>query len=337
MASAAALITAGQIPPRDRIDAIRDAVWSSVVRIEIDHKVPSEAIDTKIKVAQLGGVGLCSVSSTSATVRRTSRLARADEEPAVFLALELSASGVIVQDGREALIRPGQFAIFDTSTPYTLLFPGRIDQHYFRIPAAALGLSRKALRDSTAIAFGTGDPVGELAAMYFAKLASPEMSRDHYSAAVIEPALHLIRAAISTRLGNDAPAEGSGSILGLRIMAYLRAHLSDPGLRASQVAAAHHISVRYLYAVLEREGVSLREWIVQRRLDECHKDLADAHQRSTTISEISHRWGFVDDAHFSKRFRLAYGITPRDWRALSRFGSMLATTVDETPFGVLAP
>ncbi len=317
MASAATLIRAARVPVPDRVDAIRDAVWSSVVRIEIDHNVPTDAIDTNIRVAELGGVGLCTVSSTSATVRRTARLARAEDEPAVFLALELSGSGLVVQNGREALLRPGQFAIYDTSTPYTLVFPGRIEQHFFRIPAAALGLSGAALRDATAVAFGAGDPIGELAAMYFTKLAAPEMSEQRHSPALIAPALQLIRAAIAARSGDDR-LEGAGSVLTLRVLAYVRAHLHDPELRASRIAAAHHISVRYLYTLLAREGISLREWILQHRLVECRKDLADQSHRSATISEVSRRWGFVDDAHFSKRFRAAYGMSPREWRALAR-------------------
>ncbi|MFJ9520782.1 AraC family transcriptional regulator [Kitasatospora sp. NPDC101801] len=31
---------------------------------------------------------------------------------------------------------------------------------------------------------------------------------------------------------------------------------------------------------------------------------------------VARRWGFVNPAHFSRVFRAAYGVSPREWRAL---------------------
>ncbi|MFI6084636.1 AraC family transcriptional regulator, partial [Streptomyces sp. NPDC051217] len=36
--------------------------------------------------------------------------------------------------------------------------------------------------------------------------------------------------------------------------------------------------------------------------------------RLRTIATIGRSWGFPDATHFSKVFKQAYGITPRDWR-----------------------
>ncbi|MGW9499321.1 helix-turn-helix domain-containing protein [Streptomyces prasinus] len=46
----------------------------------------------------------------------------------------------------------------------------------------------------------------------------------------------------------------------------------------------------------------------------CHRDLTDPRLRSRSIRAIATRWGFVDAAHFSRAFRAAYGVSPRDHR-----------------------
>ncbi|GAA2623025.1 hypothetical protein GCM10010307_08050 [Streptomyces vastus] len=102
--------------------------------------------------------------------------------------------------------------------------------------------------------------------------------------------------------------------LSLRITQYLRKHLADPDLSAARIAAAHDISVRHLYAVLSRSGISLGDWIRARRLAECRRELAGPNGRLRTIAAIGRRWGFADATHFSKVFKQAYGISPRAWR-----------------------
>lgn len=102
--------------------------------------------------------------------------------------------------------------------------------------------------------------------------------------------------------------------LSLRITQYIRDHLADPGLCAPRIAAAHGISVRHLYTVLARSGISLGDWIRAHRLAECRRELAGPQGRVRTIASIGRTWGFVDATHFSKAFKSAYGISPRAWR-----------------------
>jgi AraC-like DNA-binding protein len=35
-----------------------------------------------------------------------------------------------------------------------------------------------------------------------------------------------------------------------------------------------------------------------------------------TIAAVARRWGFADATHFARRFRDAYGLSPREWRQL---------------------
>jgi AraC-like DNA-binding protein len=104
------------------------------------------------------------------------------------------------------------------------------------------------------------------------------------------------------------------SSLSTRIAMYLRQHLGDPDLSPAQVARAHNISVRHLYNLWAGRDVSPGRWIIQERLEAARRELAKPAAQSRTIAAIAHQCGFTDAAHFSRRFRDAYGMSPRDWR-----------------------
>lgn len=304
------------IPAPDREETIRHAVWESLVRIDIDHHLPPEDLVAHIGLDTAGPLEICSARATSMTIRRTPRLAREDEEPAVFLGLQVSGTSLVAQNGRQALLRPGDFALYDTVTPYTLLFDAGVDHHFLRFPRAALALPERALRDITAVTLGPGNPLAGLASTYFSQLfASEGLRSGPHGDAVAEPSIELVRAVVASQLGSQdlarAPLEAT---LGLRITRYMRAHLADADLSAARIAAAHDISVRHLYTVLARSGISLGDWIRSRRLAECKRELAGPQGRARTIAAVGRSWGFVDATHFSKVFKQAYGISPRAWR-----------------------
>ncbi|MCG5217013.1 AraC-like ligand-binding domain-containing protein [Streptosporangium soli] len=304
------------MPPRDREEVVRHAVWESMVAVDIDHRPPAEDIAVRIGLGAVGPLRICSARATATTIRRTEQLAREDKEPAVFLGLQVTGTSLVVQNGRQCLLRPGDFAVYESIAPYTLLFDEGVDHHFFRFPRAALALPERLLRDIAAVSLGSDNPIARLAFTYFSQLAvSDDMRQGVHADAVVEPSIELLRAVLASQHGNSslmrAPLEAT---LSLRITHYVRAHLADPDLSAARIAAAHGISVRHLYAVLSRSGISLGDWIRTRRLAECRRELAGPNGLLRTIAAIGRSWGFVDATHFSKVFKQVYGISPRAWR-----------------------
>ncbi|MFF3484397.1 helix-turn-helix domain-containing protein [Streptomyces sp. NPDC002701] len=304
------------IPPRDREEVVRHAVWESMVAVDIEHGPPAEDISVRIGLGTVGPIRICSAWATSVTLRRTERLAREDEEPAVTLGVQMAGSSLVVQNGRECSLRPGQFAVYESIAPYTHLFDEGVDYRFIRFPRAALALPDRMLRDITAVPLGSDNPIARLAFTYFSQLAvSDELHQGVHGDAAVQPSTELLRAVVASQHGNSGLAAAPlDATLGLRITQYLREHLADRDLSAARIAAAHGISVRHLYAVLSRSGISLGDWIRARRLAECRRELADPNGRQRTIAAIGRSWGFVDATHFSKVFKRAYGMSPRAWR-----------------------
>lgn len=82
------------------------------------------------------------------------------------------------------------------------------------------------------------------------------------------------------------------------------------------IASALHISTRYLHKLFEADGTTAGAWIRARRMERCRRDLADPMMASYSVSTIGARWGLLDPSRMSRLFRQAYGMSPREYRAL---------------------
>ena len=209
-------------------------------------------------------------------------------------------------------------AVYDSTRPYTVLNTDRTELHYFQVPRSALALPDGTIDAVAGLRIGPdNNALAAVVAPYFDRLGSTDVL-DHPTAAalVAGPSIDLLRALITTHVADEpravAPLQGS---LVLRVQEYVRTHLADRDLSAATIAAAHHVSVRHLYAALERAGVGLQDTIRSLRLQECRRALRDPACAHLTVSGVGARWGFVDASHFGRVFRREYGMTPREWRA----------------------
>jgi AraC-like DNA-binding protein len=314
----ALIVDTRDMPMGDRAEAVTQVVHDTLVAVDIDftEEAPVSAAGT---INELGDLKNFSVQSNALTVNRTPAQARDDLRPSVFLGVQRSGTSIVVQHGREALLRPGELVLWDTTAPYTLFDPEGIRHHFFRLPIDRLALPHNLITQLCAVTLSPDHPVADLAATYFRRLANRLDAFDRPDAEAIgAPSIELVRALITTHL--DATELGKDAMhetLQLRVMEYLRARLHDPDLSAAQIAAEHHISIRQLYKVLAAAGVTLGDWIRAERLAGCRRDLADPAAHRTSVGSIARRWGFTDASSFARMFRAAYGISPRQWRDLS--------------------
>ncbi|MEU6672169.1 helix-turn-helix domain-containing protein [Streptomyces sp. NPDC046727] len=65
---------------------------------------------------------------------------------------------------------------------------------------------------------------------------------------------------------------------------------------------------------LPGESLTVSSWIREQRPAHARRDLADPALRGTPIHMIASRWGFPRAADFSRAFRNACGIPPKDYR-----------------------
>jgi AraC-like DNA-binding protein len=97
------------------------------------------------------------------------------------------------------------------------------------------------------------------------------------------------------------------------VLRFIEVHLSDPNLSTSRAANGCGISARYLAALLQRHGTSFTALVWDQRLANAQKWLSSS--SDTMIAEVAYGVGFKSPAHFSRMFKRAFNINPRDYRA----------------------
>ncbi|HEY0200837.1 MAG TPA: AraC family transcriptional regulator [Burkholderiaceae bacterium] len=112
--------------------------------------------------------------------------------------------------------------------------------------------------------------------------------------------------------GMDAQRAGRRDAL-KRVRTYIAAHLGDPALSQAGAAQAAFLSPNYLAHLLRKEtGRTFTDLVLERRMALAQSLLAGTGRR---IGDIAHACGFADEAYFSRRFRLRFGVSPRGYRS----------------------
>lgn len=104
-----------------------------------------------------------------------------------------------------------------------------------------------------------------------------------------------------------------------RIQRHVAVHLRSPSLDAESLCRSFHVSRSQLYRMFEPLG-GVARYIQQQRLVRAGAELASPANDHRRIYEIAFALGFTSEAHFSRLFRQAFGMSPSDMRASAQAG-----------------
>lgn len=301
-------------------DEFREAINHGFVPLETGTDDESGFRAVMRDGCRLGPITITEVSATAHTVRRTPRAIRTDTGDFFKVGLQTHGYSVLEQDGREALLAPSDFAIYDTTRPYQLSFDDRFRSLVVMFPRSLLQVTPNAISRLTARRIPGDRGIGALLTQYVQSISAlPQHPVPAVSQHLHDGVLDLLSAALTEQLGDLAPpAETRLHTERLRITSFIEARLSDPALDTPMVAAAHHVSVRHLQKIFQSDGISVASWIRARRLERCRRDLLDPEFAHLPVAAIGARWGLRDAAHFSRAFKAVHGDTPGSYRARSR-------------------
>ncbi|WP_207307861.1 helix-turn-helix domain-containing protein [Arthrobacter sp. S39] len=298
----------------ERFDAWKDAVNAAFVPLSVASPEPG-TFNGSLICQGMGTTHVSEVSGSASQVRRTSREI-ADNDPGLIkLGLQLRGYSVVAQDGREAALTPGDFAIYDTSRPYDLYFDDSFRMLVVMFPPEALQLSRRDIASLTASRVSGRQGLGSLTSTLLGAMGQQLHDGQVPGAATVSDALlSLVSAVFAERIDPGSPLNSQRLVLLARVQAYISSHLGDPDLTVTEVAAAHHVSVRYLQKLFEEHGETASAWIRRKRLEKCRLDLQNPQLRDRPVSAVGMHWGFTDASSFSRAFKSAFGQAPAEYR-----------------------
>lgn len=276
----------------------------------------------RLRSRQLADASLIELTATPQTIERAPGLITQTDKPYFIVSMQLSGTGMMLQDGREAVLGPGDMAIFDTNRAYTRTYDTNFRSIVFRLPQSFLDLPSESISQLTATRFAGDSGPSSLVAPFLAGLANNmERLSGVTGLRFIRNTSDLIATMLHSELGlriATAP-EGNRTIILRDIDLFIEQHLSDPRLDPQSIAAAHFISLRNLHGLFHDRGVSVSSWIRTRRLDLCQRDLLDPILSHVAVASIAAKHGLTDPAHFSRLFKRTYGVSPSDYRVRSPF------------------
>ena len=311
------LLTTAAVATRQRQAYWVDLVCDTYVQLECDPHGGARTIEGDIAVDSLSTLALSRVTSSAQIVRRTAAKIASASEDFFLVSIQTQGRGMVSQDGRDAVLQPGDFALYDSTRPYTLTFDGSFQQYVLMLPGPTL---RSALRDTqrlTATAVGSERGAGHLMINMIRTLASDiDTLAPESAAAVADSVTQILVAGLSALPAARGQALSPRTAFHReRVRACVRERLRDPMLSVGEIGRLLRLSPSTLHRVWAGEPCSLTDWIWAQRLDAARRDLGDPSLAARSVSQIAFSWGFNDAAHFSRAFRARFGRSPSDLRA----------------------
>jgi AraC-like DNA-binding protein len=303
------------LPARDRLPAWREFYGPRVNGADV-QPVPGMPFRAEVTLRALPSFGLTTTESTPARYARTRRFLADDRD---YFGLHLSfAGGACGQRNREIACDPRTAVLMNVAEAGWIVSARQMRFWGLWFHRAKLDPRVSGLDDRVLQPIGSDtEPVRYLIGYvrYLAEqqtLADPEVARI--------AAVHLCDLFVLV-LGGKRDATMLAQGRGLRaarlqaIKRYVTNNLGQPGLTVGAVAAHHCVAPRYVQRLLEGEGTTFSEYVLNERLTRAHKMLANPYYARRTVSAIALETGFGDVSYFNRRFRRRYGMRPSDVRA----------------------
>jgi AraC-like DNA-binding protein len=176
----------------------------------------------------------------------------------------------------------------------------------------ALALPRQTLREVIGHPIRLDDGLGAVLTGFMSAAIHQAPAIGTAAGRVGEAALHLITGSLdATELPHEDAAADAQRI---RVLEYVRTHLTDPDLTHGRIAAALHLAPRTLHRLFEGEPHTVTELIRLQRLEAARRELTNPVFRNRSIAAVAARWGFPSQAHFTRCFQTRYGTSPSTLR-----------------------
>lgn len=275
--------------------------------------------------AHLGACRLSEIKAKSHLVVGDRTLWRSFDADPIKILMQLGGRSRFEQKQVAVDLGPGAAVIFDPMRSYSLLNLSDLDQLVLQVP-------RSTFSDET---------LGRLSAPV--PLSGDDDSLTHVVSGLMQMAIstaHKLDAVGCRRIGESLMQLVNGLIqaspvppnfrrspleaLRERIVAYIDANLTRPGLSAGDIARNMGCSRRYLHRAFEGEDATLERFVWNRRLERSKEELLSPARASDSISEIAFACGFNSSAHFSRAFKSRYDLAPSElrqsMRAMAHYG-----------------
>lgn len=297
-------------------DYWREVVCGEFVQLGCEPQPGQDLNDFEANLR--GGVGFTDVSfseviSKPQIVKRTAEHISKSGEDDFLISFQLENNCTVRQYGREALLTPGSFALYDSTAPYSLSFEENFHQFVVQMPRDVLARHLIEPEKYAAISVNASTGLGSVLKDFIFSLANELSSSEVAPSDVLsENLVSLIALSFSSTVMQSGLAESDcvKDALIRRIKQFVESNLFDSTLNNNKVAESQGISIRYLHKLFQEKEESIHEMILNKRLSAAYELLSTNRSTKPTIESVAYHVGFSGASHFSRAFKIRYGVCP---------------------------
>ncbi|MBO2463250.1 helix-turn-helix domain-containing protein [Actinomadura violacea] len=313
-------------PPKGHLARLDEIFAESPYPMRLLSDSP-DTFRTSMRTLDLGTVNVVELTLPSSEVLRTTRLVRRSDPELCSVIFPVQGRLILSQADRQAALTTRDFALYDSSLPFRLKIA--VDGETTKLvrahlPRALVGMPADAMGRLLAMPLPGRTGVGGLLVRYLTDLAARAAEYRPADLPRLDAIAHdLLAAAVAHHLDADPALQNDSHRHGLllRIEAFIRQHLRDPDLSPETIAGAHHISLGHLHRLFGARDTTVAAWIRRQRLEGARRDLSNPALQAVPVHRIAVRWGFRDHSTFTRAFRAAYGLPPKEYRHRARIGA----------------
>jgi AraC-like DNA-binding protein len=270
-----------------------------------------------LEVVSLGPIRICRIHAGQHERPWDNDNDRYARAPFLKIAFQTRGVAQLRQGERRTVLRPNTWAMYDASRAYAVEHIEPLDQWSILIPREIKSPEIElALRNTPDASL----PISGLSSILFDSARSAFAEADFVDPAMRESLgggiLEFAKLALFDRLAGSDRIPMVDTFRE-KVKRYVVRNLGDSELSVDSIAEGLACSKRYLHKGFAQSGATLSQFIWDERLERTRRDLASPALANRSITEISFNWGFVNSAHFSRRFKGRYGISPREFRQMA--------------------
>ncbi len=308
--------TTANTPAHDRSSRWNAVIMDAYFPLELQFQNPLQ-FDGRLSRMPLGHVGLSRLTSSPVRYERSASHIREAREEEYLVTMPRAAPVSFCQLGREVRCDPGGFILERGDEPYRFMYEQPNDLFVLKVSRKALS---ERVRNPDRFCAQVVDATSGIAGMFVAMVDQAQMRIDELSGAAADTVgrqlLELLGLALdekSSAMASDLSSVRAAHLM--RVERFIRNHLKDADLSPDLIAQGCGISKRYLHDLFKDVNGTVSQQIRDQRLIAARDRLIAS--RSVSIAEIAYRFGFSDQAQFSRLFKTRFGMPPSEMQRLA--------------------
>ncbi|AWB48861.1 DNA-binding protein [Gemmobacter aquarius] len=296
--------------------------WNSVIAqayFPLDLTFRDAArFEGRLESGTLGDLSLSRLQTESVQYERHRRHISRTTEEQYLITIPRQSPVEFSQSGREVRCDPGGFILERGDEPYRFSYGAANDLCVIKLAKPILAERLRNPDRFCALVFNGREGIGSV----FTTMAQ-QIQHQTVAGTAVDPVAGSVIGrqlvellALTLDRSSDVETGAASSVREghrRRAQSVILSNLSNPGLSPEIVADRIGISKRYLHELFAEVNLTVSQFIREQRLHAARDLLHMANPGP--LSDIAYRFGFSDQAQFSRLFKAMFGQTPSSYRA----------------------